>query len=459
MRIKLLSVIAGYLFLSLAITSCLDNEDDTVLPSDAIISKFVLSNIKTEIISEEEDTTTFVVTGSNYPFWIDQLKGEIYNVDSLPYSTDITKVPFTITHSGYYVSYNYPGKDSICYYSSTDSLDFTDPIVFATHPYDGGTEKRYRVSVNVHQVIPDTLVWTEFTDTNFPGEFITGKQKAILHNGDIYLFATVNAQVSLTKFTGESGWTEATPLEGITGEIDCSTAMLFNQCFYIIADGQIYSSTNGQSWTQEPAQATALLAACSNRLIGINNNQFIEATLTNDGVVWSETTYSVPEKFPAKAYSFVCRPLTTNPEIERITLIGELESPDVAAADTSTVAWSMLSTDHTWTDIIPATGYDLPYMERPTVIAYDGLLYAFGGGGVNLQNELPAFSSFYSSKDHGKTWETVERYMKFPDYFRVLGEFRDYSYIVDEDHFIWIFWSGEKTYWKGRVNRLGFDNK
>lgn len=73
MRIKFLSVILSFLLMSVAISSCLDSDTNYEYSSDATIRAFGIDSIG---------------KGIYYKFTIDQLKGEIYNVDSLPVGAD-----------------------------------------------------------------------------------------------------------------------------------------------------------------------------------------------------------------------------------------------------------------------------------------------------------------------------------------------------------------------------------
>ena len=72
MRIKFLSVIASFLIVSFALSSCLDSDDNYEFSSDATIHAFGIDTIH----------------GKHYKFTIDQLKRLIYNRDSLPVGSD-----------------------------------------------------------------------------------------------------------------------------------------------------------------------------------------------------------------------------------------------------------------------------------------------------------------------------------------------------------------------------------
>ena len=68
MRIKFLAIIASFIFVSIAISSCLDSDDNTIeLSSDATVHAFALDTIY----------------GKHYKFTIDKLHREIYNLMTL----------------------------------------------------------------------------------------------------------------------------------------------------------------------------------------------------------------------------------------------------------------------------------------------------------------------------------------------------------------------------------------
>ena len=84
----------------LTLTSCLgDSDDEVIYPSDAAITSFTLGSLKcyTTTSSKGVDSTyTTILKGSDYHFMIDQVNRTIYNLDSLPYGTDIAHVLCTI---------------------------------------------------------------------------------------------------------------------------------------------------------------------------------------------------------------------------------------------------------------------------------------------------------------------------------------------------------------------------
>ena len=55
--------------------------------------------------------------------------------------------------------------DSTYYLSSlSDSIDFSAPVKFVVHAYDQVTTKVYMAQVNIHQVVPDSMVWSMYAN-------------------------------------------------------------------------------------------------------------------------------------------------------------------------------------------------------------------------------------------------------------------------------------------------------
>ncbi len=450
MRIKFLSVIATFLFVSFALSSCLDDDKDvTEYSSDATIYSFSLNNIKTTL-TEGTDTVSFTVTGSKYVFTIDQKNGTIYNRDSLPYRTDVSKVVINITNTGGSVYIH--TEDSL--WISTDSLNFSkansleNAVKFIVRAPDWYTTRTYRVWINVHQQDGDSLIWNKLPETNFPGSSITGKQKAVCMNGKIFVFAQngSNVRITSTDMTDGKNWTEPETLP--LADADCLSATVFQNKIYLIAGQKLYASTNGTTWSQEaqPQSIDKLVASFNNQLIGTGNTHFIQSPSWEQG-------NPVPDGFPQQGIASVSYPLTTNPAIQRLITIGQ----EPALSDTSTVIWSMLSDENKWFAYLPDgyNEYDCPKLENIALIHYDNSLFVFGGKGTDNGKQIKAFQTFYRSTDNGVSWKPQTFKTVFPQAF--LGRENPFSYVVDDKGYLWIFWSGINEVWKGRINRLGFE--
>ena len=103
--------------MSIAISSCLNSDDNYEYSSDATIRAFGLDTIK---------------KGIYYKFTIDQLKREIYNVDSLPVGSDtiIDRILIdTLNVTGWVTS----GLQDTLFNNLTDSVDLREPITLKVH--------------------------------------------------------------------------------------------------------------------------------------------------------------------------------------------------------------------------------------------------------------------------------------------------------------------------------------
>ena len=197
MRIKFLAIIASFLFVSIAISSCLDSDDTVELSSDATVHAFGI------------DT----VYGKHYKFTIDQLRRKIYNQDSLPIGADtiIDRILIdTFTVSGWITSrdeMNSISGDTI--FNRADSVNLTKAIntengmKFKIHAPDGFTVNEYSLEIRVHKQDPDSLVW----DKMGSAPTLSGEQKAILFNNELWVFTQSAAQKTQTEQV-HIGWTQ-----------------------------------------------------------------------------------------------------------------------------------------------------------------------------------------------------------------------------------------------------------
>ena len=455
MKLRILNIFASLFIAACTITSCLDSDDTVYEPSsNAVITAFAIKDsiitYYDTVVDDKDTTLSTAIVGSDYPFVIDQYENRIYNPDSLPVGTDISKVVVDISADGYNIIIE-AETDSI--WESEDSLNFEKPIKFKVLSQAGTYGRVYTAQINVHQQEAEEMTWQKM-EGNFPN---IQAQKAVLNNGNIYVFAEQENQVAITStsITDGKNWTALQTID-IPSKADYSSAMVWNNRFYILADNQLYTSANALNWTKvETEQAISrLLANASKKLIAADTeNHYIES---EDGILWNRHGM-LPEGFPKAQTSFASYALDTNEDISRIVLLECNEEK----TDTLTTAWMMLDTDNEWTDLIcESKNYICPRLENAAMIHYNNMLYTFGGPGQR-NITFPAFSRFFQSADNGISWKTIGENMIFPETFEELYESAhgDYSYIVDDNHFIWIMWGTIGEVWRGRINKLGFERQ
>lgn len=448
MKIKFLSVIVSFLLVSFAITSCLDSDEIFQdYSTDATIHAFGLD----------------AVLGKHYRFTIDQLRGEIYNLDSLPVGSDTIIDRILIdtlsTASGYVVLLNKAGTDSIKDdvtqgVNQIDSLDLRQGLtlkVLAPEAlnmmYQGMPEaqykqyiKKYSVDVRVHQQDPDSLDWGKNPIAQ-PFSTLTGKQKSVILNNRIYVYAE-NASVYSASISAGGNWSK----ESATGLPTTKLTSLINFKNVLYAttnDSKVYSSTNGINWSESSllsGNIVTLIAPIGNTItaikrVGPSDMKFC----TTDGTTWKEGN-TVPANFPYDNISATS--YKNNIGIENVVIVGN--TVGVIENDTSTVAWGYME-GQDWAAFITDSKLDCPKLVDPSIIRYNHAFYAFGKD----------FKTFYTSIN-GLAWQEVKKKFLFPQSIR--GVESDYSMVVDELNFIWIMRSTPNEVWRGRLNKLGFKN-
>ena len=150
----------------LLFASCLGSSDDERMSyDDAAIIAFSVKNVKrlmhTKSRKGTDSTYTATFAASDYRFYIDQINRVIYNPDSLPVGVDASKVVATISaKNAGTIGIKSATSDTIKYFNSADSLDFTKPRQVVVYNNSGTGMNTYTVHVNVHQQDGDTFNWS-----------------------------------------------------------------------------------------------------------------------------------------------------------------------------------------------------------------------------------------------------------------------------------------------------------
>ena len=455
MKIKFLNIIASLCLAAFTITSCLDSDEiEFEFSENASITNFSINNIDTKVTVKKNGKDTVIIKtlfGADYKFSINQNTGEIFNVDSLPLGTDVTKVVPNITADTPGI-YMVSDKDTI--WRDGDSLNFEKPIKFKVMAYTGKFGRVYTAHVNVHQQNPDTITWAKIN-----GNFhkLIQEQKAVYANNQIFVFSKQQDYVFMTNSINGKDWSNLRSTN-LPQFADYRSVMYWNNSFYILANHDLYISNDGITWEKSTA------ALKFNQLVAnieLPNSKKITA-ITEDGLYAESSNGTewnifeeIPSSFPQNS-NYVSYPLRTNTNLGRLVVMGPS-----AASDSTTVAWGQLATEHDWAQMSYEDNESLcPNFENPTLIHYNNQLYAFGGP-VRTKKVTPAFQNFYSSADHGISWKKETKILAFPETFASLYGIAkgNYSCVVDKDNHIWFMWGNSGEVWRGRINRLGFEKQ
>lgn len=422
MRIKFLSAIASILFVSIAITACLDSNNTYEYSSDATIHAFGIDTIH----------------GKHYKFTIDQLTRTIYNVDSLPVGSDtiIDRILIdTLNATGIVTS----GENDTIFQIS-DSVDLRQPIKLKVHATDGITTREYTIQVNVHKQDPDSVVWVNM-EQPLPN---TQQQKSVILNGNqLLVFTSYDDVYQATTDISPFQW-QHHAVTGLPTDIKLSSITNFQEKLYIVTEsGKTFSSSNGLTWQEVSTlgmQTVTLVTTFPDKLVGIQNvngeNYFCTSS---DGLVWTykeANEYKVSPNFPIDdIYSTV---FTTNNGVEKAVVVGNTTNEE-----TATVPWFSMD-GASWTSLDTPDTY-CPKMENPCIMYYGEAFYIMGG----------EFNAIYKSLAGIAWYETKTKFL-LP---KAMKGNNAYSMAIDKNNYIWIIIGQQNSVWRGRLNRLGFKNQ
>ena len=453
MKRKIAIYFAAFVMLFTGVSCMNDDAETVVLSPYAMMTSFSLGNIKSsyaDFTSTGEDTTVVrtISTGA-YPFTIDQLTGEVFNVDSLPFGTDVSKLVVNISVKGTVGIYN-DSTETYDYFESTDSLDFTRPRNFRVYAPDTQYARDYTVAVNVHQVEPELMAWDKYgAAVGFAPE------GAVEYNAAMKLFGTLadgSFAVASTSLDGEPSW-ETVALRGLPAVADLSNVQQFAGALYVAAEGDLYSSADAVNWTvaSQGVGAEAIVAASdADGKIWIAGQQGVKYSTNGVDFQYSE---DLPARFPLYGLSLASYPLAHNGNITRYMLVG-YATPE---KDGDVYVWSRLSTENEWVQYDNGNGFGCPGLNNLSVVRYDNFLYAFGGSGVVSGIGVNAFEKFFVSKDNGIVWKASnDFYKRLPG--ELAGDESQFAAAVDSGNRLWIVTSGDNAcVWRGMINRLGFN--
>lgn len=462
--------------------SCLSDDNnyemtyygDTAITSFSLgtLNRYLTTKSKTEVDENgqpKDSVYKINVAGSTYKFYIDQLKREIYNPDSLPVGTDAAHVICNVgSKNAGIVVINYPdagGNDSLVYQSSEDSVDFSEPREFRVYSTGATAYRSYKVSVNVHKEDPDSFRWSmRGTDSRFAA---MKDMKAVVLGGKVMLFGTDGTSTSIYSTAAADGasWTQLATDVTLGSDV-CAGVVAHGGKLFAVDGGRLIASADGQAWGEvtmadggQPA-LRRLLGSGKAKLYAMTADGRMASSGT-DGTSWEyDGVAGDAGMLPAGDISMGCLPLVTNSNAGRVVMAG---NRDVSAfgADTIAVVWNKIeeygqgSEQHDWIPCNEDNKYQLPRMSGVKILAYGDVLVAIGGSGLGAST-AKAFSQIYVSRDYGLTWHSDYRYVLPKDFSN--GGSNVFAFAADSDNFLWIISGGTGQVWRGRLNKLGWED-
>lgn len=447
--------------------SCLESDNDYTYTDDCAISSFSVTTAKQNTFVKTSDglRDSLVVkelTLSNYKFYIDQINGKIYNPDSLPCGVDAKKLLCSVSNSSAgLVVIKKEKSDSLDYFSSTDSLDFSVDREVQVVSNSGLSVKKYTVHVNVHKEQADSFAWHA---TPICAELKTMQAlKTAAVNGKLILLGT-DGNATIVYTNNGTQWTKCETNLGHNLAADAYKSLVTKDDYVYISDGgNIVRTNDGKTWDimGTATDVTRLVAASRYSLYGYATDGRL-MTSKDNGATWAvaeiddelslmpygETTYaSVEIEGYAKTdrvMLFGTRDAATYPNDKYLTIWGKI---DEAAENSENQPWAYYG-------VSADNNHAAPLLSGISAVAYDGGVYMMG------QEEGKA-PKFYKSLDNGITWREDTATVMLPTNFNenatnAITAKGTYALTVDKNKSLWLVNASNGMTWRGRINRLGW---
>lgn len=448
------------------LASCLSSDNEDIVYSDDVaITMFSIKSAEMTVYttSSKGEDSTYVTSNtslSSYKFVIDHAKGEVYNVDSLPYNIDASKILVSCTtkNNGIPVLRSIEKPDSMTYLT-TDTVDFTHPRKVVVYSASGMYSREYTVTVNVHKQNGDEINWHKVTTddnlaslTNMRG-FQLGEFLYVMgvKDGRTMVYGSIRDDE-------HRNW----DLLATLSENASRNAVVRNDSLFVLDGTDLKVSVDGVNYKDVTAQApiTRLVAQSSVALYGIGDSD--NMLMSEDaGKTWLADDVDFGTVIPTRdiTYTVVDYPNLSNAECVIITGNRDAESypqDTTAVVLTKIIEKTAGARKNVWSGVVVNSWNSnlLPRMDNLTLLPYDDAAYVLGGNGIG-DCKVTAFSAFYRSIDCGFSWRKSAD-MKLPDGFE--SSPTSFAVFVDSDKNVWIVCGASGAVWKGRLNRVGWSD-
>lgn len=441
---------------TLSLSSCLSSDETTVeYTHDTAITAFSLGSLDryTKTKAGKDTLLKANVKGSDYKFYIDQAQRKIYNVDSLPAGTRTAAVLATITSKNSSPVILMHAKqtanlDSAAYYSSTDSINFSEPRLIRVYSSDYSAYAEYQVTVNVHKELPYEFKWHELAQNNSQLAAFSDL-KAVACGDDIYVFGkTAEGTKVLNSAINDGGaWSSITMNVGLSSDAYQSAVALDGK-LYISDAGKVYASADAETWTEvsENADIKQLIGASSKYLYAYTAAGI--SVSKDKGVSWEQEKLDTDADYlPTQNISMNAAGVLSAKNVENVMLMG---TRDKALNDTVATTW-LRTVDYdvnaeagqwNYLEIENNKSGKMPWLDQVITCAADTGFVALGSNG-----------KWYKSQNAGLTWKQ-DKMVVLPAKFATEGRF---AFCRDKQHYYWIIRNG--YVWRGRFNIDGWRNK
>ncbi len=364
-------------------------------------------------------------------FSIDLNRGVIFNADSLPVGTDVTKLVPVINYSSSASAVTltqtggkYTGE--IDYKTNpSDSVDFSGKVVLKITAEDKTTTRSYDIKVNVHNMVPDSLMWDRLAVTPMPSRLGSPKdQKTVGYkNTSFTLLQEADDSYTLAVATDllAGNWDKKTPSFDFVPDI--RTLNNTSDKLYILdSTGVLHTSADGIAWDNAGVTWTNIIGAYGDAMLGMRNEggKLVHTCWPADA---GYAEAPVSSDFPVAEYTdFVqfSNRWTTLP-------IGFMTGGRLADGSVTSKTWGF-DGDH-WAVLSEGM---TPEIAGATLVPYYVYRQSKTGSSF-VQTEFSVWlliggersdgknnRTIYASYDNGVNWYAVDKQMQLPEHFPAL---------------------------------------
>ena len=424
-----------------AIVGCSSDSDttDVATSNNCAITSFVLGGIPCVMHTTTDDgrdsTYEAVLTGANYPLSIDQLNNRIYLNDSLPVGSDISRITFSsVNHTGVSMAIRsiVTAQDTI--FNTADSTDCSLPRLFTVFASDGSS-RSYTLELRVHKQSGDEMDWKQVATADEVAALQELKVLAV--EGTLYVFGRRDGACELITSTDQGATWQR---QSVSADLATRSVHYLQGTFVGLSRaGEVLVSTDAQTWNARSGQTFTALFVGSDAYYGLADAQIWSSQDLN---TWKQDALSTTDALPVAQWDAVVLPSRTNSHYEDLILAG-------LDADAKPALWHRTidtegNYNFAWNKLQTSTTHNYPILQSTSLLAYDDAPVVIG-----LPEENPS-PELYISRDRGRTWLNTEIALPEAASATAIGA------TVDADNHLWVICGGTGQIWRGRLARLAW---
>ncbi len=404
-------------------TSCNEKSKDT---EEIAVT---ISTVAVKSFNLKADTKVLTNLDSVF-FSIDLDNGVIFNADSLPLGTKVSKlipvITFMTTMSKAEIIVSEDGKEDQTFdylKNANDSIDFSKKVTLKVTAYDQTTQYSYRLKVNVHTQKPDSLMWDRLAVATLPSRYGNPAKQHSVQYGDkvVSILEESNGELTLASSSDlfKGVWDKSELSLPFTPDIATFTAS--PDALWMLDDaGTLYTSSDGSAWTATEEKWLTIVGPYLNSVLGVKqtDNGLLHCHYPADPNI-ADTP--VDPAFPISGRSAMVTVASEWSEMPTAFFVGGVK-PDMTLSDAT---WAFDGS--VWTTI---DDISTPAIKSPVVVPYTNNrrpgdpLKPYEANAWFLIGGVKADGSFndvvYYTYDNGVTWRRGSALMQLPDYIPYL---------------------------------------